>query len=416
MHDNPSQVKISKFVDGVWVVIMPLVLLVTLLAFNLRSLCTYMGTDFRGYYTSAQIAIERGFASVYDHSVQSEYQSILSHSCAAESLPAMERVSMPYLPVFVLLFLPLQLPDFTAGYLLWVCVNLAILVLYPLRFAKALGVRPGGFHLLQWVICLPVIVNLYLGQMNLVLMLCLGEFTLALLRDQRTRAGLWLAGMLIKPHTLPLLLLGLLISRQWVVIRGFLAGALVVAGASAALAGLEGVRSSLTLAAEFAGPLIKTAPTMMNWRAFALNLSAIIPDGWAWVISIAGMMLVAGVASYLWLRWNNLSDTGTVLLVLTAYAGTLTLAWHSHFYLLVSLVPLLVYLDSKKVLSLSVRTAWMLGPPIWFILVSVLDPSGSRNWFGMGMLALSLYLFAWAALWLIRDRVNNESEVRIAAI
>ena len=409
MSPKPSQTKVYRVLDALWVVIMLVLLLVAVQAFNLRNLCTYMGTDYRGYFTSAQIAVERGFASVYDHRIQSEYQSALSHPCAAESLQPMERVSMPYLPVFVLFFLPLRIPGFTAGYLFWISLNLLILVYYLLRFSRALGVQPRGFPLLQWVVCLPVIVNLYLGQMNIFLMLCLGEFTLALLRDQKTRSGLWLAGMLIKPHTLPLLLLGLLISRQWRVILGFLAGALIVTAGSVALAGLDGVRSSFTLAVEFAGPLIKTAPTMMNWRALALNLSTLIRDGLAWVIATAGMILVAVAVFYLWLRRNDLSVTGKIVLILATYAGTLTIAWHSHFYLLVPLIPLLVYLDSHRVLSQSVRSAWLLGPPVWFILVYLVDPSLSRNYFGLGMLALSLFLFAWAATWLVRDRKINES-------
>ena len=322
---------------------------------------------------------------------------------------------MPYLPVFVLLFLPLRIPGFTAGYIFWISLNLLILVYYLLRFSRALGVQPGGFQLLQWVVCLPVIVNLYLGQMNVFLMLCLGEFTLALLRDQKSRSGLWLAGMLIKPHTLPLLLLGLLISCQWRVLLGFLAGALIVIAGSVALAGLDGVRSSVMLAVEFAGPLIKTAPTMMNWRALALNLSTLIRDGLAWVIATAGMILVAVTALYLWLRRNDLSVTGKIVLILATYAGTLTIAWHSHFYLLIPLIPLLVYLDSHRVLSQSVRSAWLLGPPVWFILVYLVDPSRSRNFFGLGMLALSLFLFVWAATWLVRDRNIFESKFQTEA-
>ena len=180
MSRKPNQTKAHRVLDAVWVVIMLVLLLVAAQAFNMRTLCTYMGTDYRGYFTSAQIALERGFASVYDHGIQSEYQSVLSHPCATESLPPMERVSMPYLPVFVLLFLPLRIPGFTAGYIFWIFLNLLILVYYLLRFSRALGVQLGGFQLLQWVVCLPVIVNLYLGQMNVFLMLCLGEFTLAL--------------------------------------------------------------------------------------------------------------------------------------------------------------------------------------------------------------------------------------------
>lgn len=373
----------------------------TLKGYHLDRLCAYMGTDFRGYYTSAQIALERGFASVYDHETQIEYQSVLSHRCAEESLPPMARVSMPYLPVFVLLFLPLGSFSFTTSYLIWVGVNLGLLVIYLLRFSKALGVKLNAFHILQWVICLPVISNLYLGQSNIFLVLFLGEFTLALLKNRRTMSGLWLGGLLIKPHTLILLLPGLLVSRNWGVIKGFLLALLMVVGGSIALASLDGVWASVSLAAEFAGPLIQTAPTMINWRALALNLTSIIPDGSAWAAAITGMTLVTGVVMYLWLRRSHQVGAGTVLLILATCAGTLTIAWHSHFYLLMLLIPLLVYLDGRQMLPLSVLFAWHIGAPAWYVLVFLADPSSARNWFGLGMLMLSLYLLVWAACMLL---------------
>jgi hypothetical protein len=394
---NPLPAVSSRLLDWIWVVTMLVLMVLSWYAFGTRNFYAYMGTDFRGYYTSAQIALERGFASVYDHGLQSEYQSSLSHPWTLDTLPPMERVSVPYLPIFILLFLPLSGMDFTLAYLLWAVINLGALVFYLFRFSKALGVSMNAFRLLQWLFCLPVVANLYLGQINVLLLICLGEFMLALLRDRPVRGGLWLSGMLIKPHTLILLLPGLLISRRWEVIRGFLAGALIIAGGSIAVAGLDGVMSSFYLTVEFASPLIQTAATMMNWRSLALNLSVFIPDWSAWTAAIAGMVLVATLVLYLWLRRSKQTKVGSVLIVLATYAGTLTISWHSHFYLLMPLIPLLIYLDGKRMLPLSVRSAWLLGPPIWYILVYLGNPSLVRNWFGLGMLALSLYLLAWTS-------------------
>lgn len=400
-EQTQPHINASRLLDWTWAVTLLVLLAITAYKVNPKNLCAYMGTDFRGYYTSVQIALERGFGAVYDPEIQGEYQSALAHPCAPDSLPPMERVAMPYLPLFVALFLPLRAISFTAGYLTWVTINLALLVFYLLRFSKAAGVSLSALRLLQWVVCLPLLANLYLGQMNVLLLLCLGEFTLALLKDRRTRGGMWLAGLLIKPHTLILLLPGLLISRNWGVVRGFLAGALIVLGGSLAIGGLEGVRSSLDLALKFAGPLIRTAPTMMNWRALALNLSEVIPGRFAWATALAGMALVGGVVMVLWLRRSGRSGAGMVLLVFATYAGTLTIAWHSHFYLLAPLIPLLAYLDGKGILPLSVRSAWLLGPPLWYLLVYLADPSLARILFGLGMLALSLYLLAWASLRLL---------------
>jgi hypothetical protein len=402
----------SRLVDVIWVVMMLVLLVFAVSAFNARSLCAYMGTDYRGYYTSAQIAMERGFASVYDPELQGEYQAAFSHPCAPEWLPPMERVSMPYLPVFVLLFLPLTAFSVTSGYLVWVAVNLVILYIYLVRFTRALEVRLSVFRQLQWMICLPVIANLYLGQINVFLLVCLGEFTLALLRNQQFRGGLWLGLLLIKPHTLLLLIPGLVISRRWGVVKGFLVSALVIFGGSITISGLDGVRSSLQMAAAFAGPLIQTAATMMNWRALALNLSVTVPDWLAWMAALVGMVASITLVLYLWLRRSSQAQDGTVLLILATYAGTITVAWHSHFYLLVPLIPWLVYLDGRKVMPLTVRLVWLFAPPLWYMLVYLADPASARNSFGLGMLALSLYLLAWASSRLLNGSVLLASTAR----
>jgi len=46
------------------------------------------------------------------------------------------RVSMPYLPVFVLLFLPLTALDITYSYLIFTLLNAGGLALYLVRFTE----------------------------------------------------------------------------------------------------------------------------------------------------------------------------------------------------------------------------------------------------------------------------------------
>jgi hypothetical protein len=151
---------------------------------------------------------------------------------------------------------------------------------------------------------------------------------------------------------------------------------------------------------------------MMNWRSLALNLSVFISVWSAWSFAIIGMVLMTTLVLYLWLRLSKLVEGGLVLIILATYAGTLTIAWHSHFYLLMPLIPLLIYLHGRRMLPLSVQSAWLLGPPLWYILVYLINPSSARNWFGLGMLALSLLLAAWASLRLLNstDLVEGGSQ------
>jgi hypothetical protein len=398
-----------KWMDAAWLLLMLTLLAAFLLNNPGGSLCAQIGTDYRGYYSSAQIARQHGFARVYDDALQDEYQHALLVRCPGGKLEAGLRVSMPYLPVYVVLFLPLTALDITQSYLIFTLVNAAGLALYLVRFNKAMQAPLSGLRLVQWILCLPALASLYLGQMNLLLVIALGEFTLAMLRGQEKRGGLWLGLMLMKPHTLILLLPGLLAGRRWRALLGFGAGAAAVLGASLLLAGTQGVLESNRLALRFAGPLIQTAPTMMNWRGLALNLALILPDWIAWGLAVAGMILTAGVVLVLWLSRPGGSPSRWVLLILATYAATCAVAWHAHFYLLMPLIPLLACLDGQRRLPTGILAAWLLGPPLVYLLAYLINPQFVRNGFGMGMLVLDLLLLSWST---IRLKRSGEPEVR----
>ncbi len=313
---------------------------------------------------------------------------------------------MPYLPVFVLFFLPLTLLDFTTSYLLWVCLNLAFLVIYLMFFSKAIGEQIGGFRLFQWVICIPVIANLFLGQMNLWLVICLGEFTRYAMTGWRVRSGYWLGGMLLKPQTLVLFLPGLVLGQNWGALLGFLASLLIILGISLVLAGPQGLAANALLMVKFAGPLVQTAPSMMNFRALALNLSSHLPAWTTWAVGIAATSLVVFSVLWYWREHSGGPQSRFALLLLATCAGAFAITWHSHFYLLMCLIPLLLYLDQNKKLPLSVSSVWLFGPFILYGVASLVRPDLVRNLFGLGMLALNQFLLTWAAWGLAKPHVS----------
>lgn len=386
-----------SWLDAAWLLLMLILLAAYLLGDRHGRLCAQMGTDFRGYYSSAQIARQHGFARVYNQALQEEYQRALLLRCPGGRLESGLRVAMPYLPFYVLLFLPLTAVELTQSYLVFTLANLAGLALYVIRFTRAMHVPLSGFRLVQWVLCLPALANLYLGQMNLLVVIALGEFTLALVRGKPVRSGLWLGLMLVKPHTLILLLPGLALNRRWRNLLGFGVAAVAVLGSSLLLGGLPGLLASSQLALQFAGQLIQTAPTMMNWRGLALNLAGFLPAGLAWGAAALGIILTVGIVFFLWLRQPGGAPTRWVLLILATYAGTCAIAWHAHFYLLMPLLPLLAYLDGRRRLPTWILAAWLLGPPLVYLLAYLLVPPLARNGFGMGMLALDLLLLVWSA-------------------
>ena len=395
-YPDPKTGLVFKWLDRLWVIVMIILLAYTIQAVRSSRYCGYLGTDFRGYYAVAEIARQSGFTDLYSQQTQEQYQAALSHRCPDGSYaPPLLWVAMPYLPVFVVIFIPLTYIDFTGAYYLWVALNLAALLVYLRHFVSALGGRLSFTHLLQWALCVPLFSNLVLGQMNVFLMVCLGEFLLASIRGRRYLSGIWLGGMLMKPHILILLLPGMLLHKNWKTLLGFTGSGLVILVLSLLLAGWDGVVSSVQLAAGFAGPLIQTGPAMMNFRALALNLQSVLPAWLAWAVALCGMGLITGLALYLWKRSSPATDLGFLILILATFAATFTITWHSHFYLLLLLLPLLAVLDSKEIISPTWRWGWMAGPPLLYGLLYLANPEQSRNWFGLGMLAVNLFLFTW---------------------
>lgn len=154
-------------------------------------------------------------------------------------------------------------------------------------------VIPPSLLDLPWLISLPLVSNLALELSSLLLVVFLGKFTLPGRGHKPLRWGLWLAGLLMKPQMLILLLRGLLLCKKRCELAGFGLGAAEVEGLSLLLGGIQGLLGSLKLIVQFSDPLIQTAPMMMNERDLALNLAQVIPLMVAWAIALGGMLMVS---------------------------------------------------------------------------------------------------------------------------
>lgn len=387
-----------KWLDLLLAITLGILLVYAVQIFRSARYCAYMGTDFRGYYAAAQIAWQQGFSKVYDQHLQEQYQAALPYRCpdSSNASPLLD-VYMPYLPVFVLVTLPLILLDFTTAYYVWVLLNLVGLLFYLLRFARAIGESGHYSQIIKWMLCAALASNLFLGQMNVLLVIFIGEFVLAFIQRRDFSGGFWLGGLLMKPHILILLLPGLFLSRQWKMLLGFATGAAAILGVSLLLGGVQGIWASIQLAVRFAGSLIQTASSMMNFRGLAQNLAQVFPGWLAWAVAIGGMLLVIALVFYLWLHHYPKAAPQFILLILATLAATFAVTWHSHFYLLLLAIPLLLYLDLKRLIPENWVWAWMLFPPAIYIMLYLVNPEQARNWFGLGMLAFDLFIFGWSA-------------------
>lgn len=398
---------LDRWLNRAWLILFGLFLAAIGVIYSRPENCAFLATDFRGYYATAQIVLQRGFAAVYNPQLQQAYQAALPIRCLDGSLygPALD-VMVPYFPVFILAFLPWQALTFTTSYLVWSVINLVILVVYLRFFTTQLAGRPGWLRLLQWLACLPVLVNLILGQINVLWVIGLGEFVCAMVAGKPGRAGLWSGLLLLKPHILILLAPGLLAARQWRAVLGISASLCILVGASWALAGVEGLRGMFGVLSEFANSGFFSAPAMMNWRALALNLEKVAPAWVAWGIATFGMGLTAGLVLWSW-RWaarKPFSVEPFLFLVLISLAGAWAVSWHSNLYMLIGLVVPLLVLDQRGRIPNGLIYLWVFGPALLFGALALWNPSEARNGLGIGLLAFNLCLVVWGFLWLLNDR------------
>ncbi len=351
--------------------------------------CRYLATDFRGYYAAGLIARQAGLAAVYDPRMQGETQAALLLDCPDGSATSPRlQVLVPYLPVFNLLFLPLPALGFSNAFAAWSLIGLLIFLLYLIRFSLALAGRLEALRLAQWALCFPVLANVFLGQINFLLVIALGEFFLASRRGRPFVAGLWLAVLLIKPHVLILLLPGLLIARRWKTLLGFGLGGFALLLASLLLVGTSGLQAGMAVVRSFAGETFASLPEMMNARGLAFNLGRVLPSWIAWTLAAALTIATALVVLSHWRRIPR--PDRSLWLMLATLAGTWVVTWHANMYLWVMLAPFLLALDSRRELPLAYLGIWAFGPAVVFVVVYLLSPALAQPSLAMAMLAANV--------------------------
>lgn len=371
-----------------------------------RGLFEYVGSDYRTLWSSALIARSQGFRAVYQLDVQAEFQRPL-YDHYKTRLPVLVPplaaripfgpIPTPYLPVFVLPLQPFLLLPPVAGHVLWVVFNAAAYVLYLVRFTKATGLDDRSL-LISMVLASPLLFTLLFGQTNVWLALFFGEYILATLHGRPFQAGLWLAGMLLKPQTLVLFLPGLFLARDWKTLTGFAVAAIPVCGVSALLLGWTGVLEYVRLLLLYPGTLPTTFPeSMMNWRAFALNFASALPSSLAWGLALLGLLATAAGGLALWRQPLANSPVRAVVVALGTYAATCAVAWHSHIHMALPLVVPLGFLVACGILPRTLYNTWLLAPQAAFLVPAFLiGPGLAHNLIGFTLLILNLALLIWA--------------------
>ncbi len=385
----------------------------------------HLGSDFASFWSAGYIANHAGYAAVYDLNLMRRVQAPLLPSVDSGRF-VFQPNPTPYLPVFVLPFQLLALmPPLLAG-AFWLLLNIIGTVWYLRYFGdRVAGRYPSARLALMLMVSAPAFLNLFTGQINLPLMICVGEYLLAALAGRDLRAGLWLGGLLLKPQCLVLVIPALLLERSGKTLLGFIGSSAAIVAASWIMGGTASLQLLGGLWLGYASGLPTNDPQlMMNWRMIALQLGAFTGSQVGWTVAIIGLVATAVFGIRMWLRRGNAGPTRLTIAVATLFAATSLVAWHSHVHMAMILIPPLLALHmTRRDLLGGFLEIWCFIPAslyfVRLIVASMLHVGAISSAMstivdlpaGIGMFAMNIVLVIWGARLLERGGAVGANQI-----
>lgn len=364
-----------------WTVI-PLILIVS---FYIILLVTWVsghgfissyGSDYVAMWSAGKLIDSGRFSDAYN--LQSltriQYQlqvdlNKISGTTKFVTLPA------PYLPVFLILFKYLSRFAAETSFWIWIVLNQIALIGYMFYFSKKTLKSLDGFRneLLLFILVLvplPVFDNFVTGQMNVLLLICMGEFFRNAARKKIFLSGIWLGGLLLKPQLLVLILPYLFLEHEWKSIKGFLLSAGVLILTSYMLSGTDGMYSYLQLLSGWQNNNSVTAPdVMINWRMVGVYFDHFVGPPSGVIVAFFGTAATIGLLYLLIKRYRRVEETAHGMIIVGLISGTLAVTWHAHVHMAIVLLPLLVGTIMKNQLPRHIIVGWAVAAPLlWMTL------------------------------------------------
>lgn len=365
---------------------------------NSRGFFEYAGIDYKLWYSSGMIARQDGFALIYNIAYQTQYQQQLVNSYGIHTPMSMPFLAlpMPYLSVFVLPMVLFSLLEPLTGFALWTIINLLGIIFYTRYFIQQSHLQGSRWYFWLLMAAPPVIFNLLFGQVNLLLLVAVGQTILLMRKNQEFFAGFWLAGMLIKPQTLLLLILLLILFKKKKELLGFCAGAGILVGISFLLTGNQTLIGPLNI--------IRNEPAQfsdsgMNLMSFAVNITKFLPQTYATIFIALVTVFIVFLTIKWWLSIQAAVTSDLLeLCLLVTLAVTCSISPHSNIHMaLPMLLPGMVAL-AKRQIPRWLALTWALAPSTVFLLIAPLSVGGAHAMLGTTMLLVNLSLLFWVDL------------------
>jgi hypothetical protein len=223
------------------------------------------------------------------------------------------------------------------------------------------------------ILSVPVLSNLSLGQVNIWLGIFTGEFIRAFLSNKPTKAGIWLAGLLLKPQTLILILPFFLLQHSFKVLKGFAITTFIILLSSLILMGGTGIQNMKNILFEASGGGVSSYPQiMMNWRMLGWHVSSLSNSTTGLIITTIGTLLTVSLIFLVLQKRIDHNSVDFLIMILGIFAATGMTTWHAHLQMSIILIPPMLYLLNNKYLSKKLFIIWIAFPILIKFAIQVL--------------------------------------------
>lgn len=338
------------------------------------------GGDYLGYWSAGKVSDSIGYSEIYNpnnlRSVQEHELVEIGVLNETDELSPLLIPGIPYLSFFVLPFQLLSKFELQISYWLWTTFNIILLIGYLFFFVRKIKPKEsshsfGNKMLLLVLLSYPVFINLVEGQVNIFLMVFVGEFLRAALYKKPVLAGLWLGSLLLKPQLLILIIPILLIKRNWKVMMGFFASSGSIIIFSFILSGNAGMKALIKIWTGFGDSNSVLNPgAMINWRMVGFNLNSFMNNSNGWVITGLGTILTLMAVYYSVKHAPTFGSPEWAVIMLGVFSATLAILWHAHAHTALILIPFLVYASLYKLQHEVLIYLWVAVTPLaWLFII-----------------------------------------------
>jgi len=355
-----------------------------------RGLFEYIGVDYRLWYSTGSIIRYHGVPNIYDFNLQAFYQQELFNEYSIPHRTSMDfwPLPLPYLSIFTLPMVFLTLFQPIPGLIIWTVINLFVSFFYIKRFLKKYQLMPRHFYILIFLLSFPFVLNTLFAQVNLILLISFGEFILNSTNSRGRVAGAWMAGLLIKPQLLILLIPVLIYLKKWKILLGFTIASVVIILLSILLVGFSGLKDYASTILNWPSVL---GDSGMNLLALETNFKKFMPDTISIIIILFLYILFLVQLVKSWINYKKYAkEKKFEVLIMSTLLTTFTVSPHSNVYMAIMIIPLGFVIFTNKIISEKLVFAWLIFPITLFLLVGTYSVGTAHAIVGMAMLFVNM--------------------------